>query len=496
MSKCVLIKDLLMRKFFSFFCAVFLFFSAAYERPNFIMFIADDVSFNDFGCYGHPTINTPNVDALAKGGMIFHNAYLTTSSCSPSRTSIISSRYPHNTGAPELHQKAQHNTPLALYPMELKKAGYYTVQSGKAHFNLQVKEAFDKFYEKEKAGPTGSDRWVKCIQEAPKDKPFFMWFASTDAHRAWQTPQQKAGTHTLEDVIVPPYMFDGPETREDLKKYYNEVQSYDRAIGNVVKELKKQGRYENTLLVIIADNGRPFPRDKNWMYDSGIKTPFVVHWPKEVKEGLSSNSLVSVLDIGPTFLELAGIKKPETMQGVSFKKLLNEPNTSVRDFTFSERNWHDQRGHTRMVRFKDFAYMRNNRPELFGFNITHHMKGPAYIELAKEWKKGTLNKAQLDVFQTPRPTELLFNIKNDPDQLKDLTSHPEHKDILNKLRKIMDQWEKETGDTIPLSEKMTPDRHLPDWSKNDFGKKVPYGEFPGQISEAHLINNPGPIWDK
>ena len=108
------------------------------------MFIADDVSFNDFGCYGHPTINTPNVDALAKGGMIFYNAYLTTSSCSPSRTSIISSRYPHNTGAPELHQKLS-IIPLALYPMELKKAGYYTVQSGKAHFNLQVKEAFDKF---------------------------------------------------------------------------------------------------------------------------------------------------------------------------------------------------------------------------------------------------------------------------------------------------------------------------------------------------------------
>lgn len=463
------------------------------KRPNFIMFIADDVSFNDFGCYGHPKIKTPNVDSLAAGGMKFTNAYLTTSSCSPSRTSIITSRYPHNTGAPELHQQGMDPNIQALYPRQLKKAGYYCVQSGKLHINGDVSSAFDKIYSINGAGKTGSDRWVQCIQEAPKDKPFFMWFASLDAHRAWQDPQQKLGTHTLEDVIVPPYMFDGPKTREDLKKYYNEVQSYDRAIGNVVAELKKQGRYENTVIIIIADNGRPFPRDKNWMYDSGIKTPFVVHWPAGLKGGQVCDSLVSVLDIGPTYLDLIGIKKPEMMQGVSFKKLLNDPSAKVRDYTFSERNWHDQRGHTRMVRWKNYSYMRNNRPELLGFNVTHHRNGPTYIELAEEWKKGTLNKAQLDVFQLPRPAELLFDISKDPNQLNDLSQKSEFKEVLNKLRKVMDQWEKETGDTVPEANKMTQDRHdNNDWSKLFFGK-LKRGEYPGQTSDAHLIKSAGPI---
>ena len=116
---------------------------------------------------------------------------------------------------------------------------------------------------------------------------------------------------------------------EKIKKYYNEVQSYDRAIGNVVKELKSR-RYENTLLVIIADNEDHSQEIKT---DMQHKNSVCSSLAKEVKKSFF-NSLVSVLDIGPTFLELAGIKKPETMQGVSFKKLLNEPNTSVRDFTF------------------------------------------------------------------------------------------------------------------------------------------------------------------
>jgi arylsulfatase len=485
-----------MKKVFIVFVLMLSFVFAEDKRPNFIMFIADDVSVNDFGCYGHPNIETPNIDSLAAGGMKFTNAYLTTSSCSPSRTSIITSRYPHNTGAPDLHQIGMDPEIQALYPRQLKKAGYYSVQSGKLHINGDVSTAFDKVYENEGAGYTGSERWVQCIQEAPGDQPFFMWFASRDAHRDWAGPQQEMGSHTVDDVVVPPYMFDGPETREDLKKYYNEVQSYDRAIGNVVAELKKQGRYENTVIMVLSDNGRPFPRDKNWLYDSGIKTPFIVHWPAGLEGGRVCDSLVSVLDIGPTYLDLIGIEKPEMMQGVSFKKLLDDPFSKVRDFTFSERNWHDQRGHTRMVRWENYSYMRNNRPELLGFNVTHHTKGPAYIELAEEWKKGTLNKAQLDVFLMPRPAELLFDISKDPMQLNDLSKEPGYQEVLGKLRLVMDRWEKETGDTVPAADKMTADRHdKDDWSEVYMGKDLKRGEYPGQTSKAHLIKNAGPILD-
>jgi arylsulfatase len=151
------------------------------EKPNFVFFLADDISQEDLGCYGHPTINTRHSDTLAANGMRFDNAYLTTSSCSPSRCSIITGRYPHNTGAPELGVKLPDNQ--IRFPELLRKAGYYTVLAGKNHMFGNRDRAFDKITDG--GGPGGEDDWVQHVKDRPKDKPFFFWFASHDAHRSW-----------------------------------------------------------------------------------------------------------------------------------------------------------------------------------------------------------------------------------------------------------------------------------------------------------------------
>jgi N-sulfoglucosamine sulfohydrolase len=142
------------------------------DRPNIIIFIADDISYNDFGCYGHPVIKTPNIDRLAANGLRFTNAFLTTSSCSPSRNSIITGRYPHNTGAPELHSNLGDNhIPFARL---LNNSGYYTAQAGKWHFtSSQNKEgdamsgAFDRTggHAGDGGGPSGTERWVEYVRE-------------------------------------------------------------------------------------------------------------------------------------------------------------------------------------------------------------------------------------------------------------------------------------------------------------------------------------------
>ena len=152
------------------------------ERPNIIFFIADDVSQDDFGCYGHPSIKTPNVDRLAAIGLRFYNAYLAISSCSPSRCSTITGRYPHNTGAPELHSGLPDDQ--IRFPELLKEAGYYTVLSGKNHMFGNKDRAFDKITKG--GGPSSSEDWVDHVRDRPKDQPFFFWFAAVDAHRAWQ----------------------------------------------------------------------------------------------------------------------------------------------------------------------------------------------------------------------------------------------------------------------------------------------------------------------
>jgi arylsulfatase A-like enzyme len=457
------------------------------SRPNFVLIIGDDISVDDFGCYGHPHIRTPNVDGLAAGGIRFTNAYLTASQCSPTRCSIISGRYPHNTGAPELHMPLPEGQPL--FPLKLKQAGYYTAAAGKWHMGSYPRRAFS--YRAGEKGPGGHAHWVSCIRERPKDRPFFMWFASTDAHRRWN-PDEHAKPHKPEDAVIPPYMADLPGTREDLTRYYDEVQRLDRYVGLVVEELKRQHVLESTVILFMADNGRPFPRCKTWLYDSGIKTPLVVHWPNGIaKAGAVCDSLVTVIDIASTILELAGVQAPVSMQGVSFAPLLKDTKRQVRNYAFAEHNWHDQAAHERLVRWKNYVYIRNARPQLDNL-VAAHWNEPSYRDLFGLREQGKLTDAQADVFRSPRPAEALFDLSSDYHQLNNIVADPNHKKALKHLREQMDQWQKRTADTVPVN--LTQDRFDRQTGKRLFEGLVPAqrGTIPGSERDARNINDPGP----
>ena len=184
------------------------------DRPNFIFFITDDISADDIGTYGSTVAQTPHLDRLASEGLVFDNAFLTTSSCSPSRCSIITGRYPHNTGAPELHLPLPEDQ--VTFVQKLRDSGYYTVISGKNHMNDPEKIGFITGSSGGK--PSGSEDWVQQLKDRPKDKPFFAWFASYDAHRDWQMDEHSPA-YDPDDMVVPPFMFDGPRTRQDLAEY-------------------------------------------------------------------------------------------------------------------------------------------------------------------------------------------------------------------------------------------------------------------------------------
>ncbi|HIE99578.1 MAG TPA: hypothetical protein EYQ63_21890 [Fuerstia sp.] len=191
----------------------------AADSPNVVLFIADDVSWNDYGCYGNTAARTPNIDALAVQGMRFDRAFLTASSCSPSRSSIITGRYPHNNGkAAELHKPISGHIPW--FPELLRKAGYYTALSGKHHMSSTAPKtgpharplAFDHVdggRSKDNSG--GHANWVSVVENRPQDKPFFFWFAAYDAHRGWDADRQwdvdrYGAMHKPKDVIVPPFL--------------------------------------------------------------------------------------------------------------------------------------------------------------------------------------------------------------------------------------------------------------------------------------------------
>lgn len=349
----------------------------AADRPNIIFIIADDVSWNDLGCYGNTAARTPNLDQLAAKGRRFDEAYLTASSCSPSRSSIITGRYPHNNGrASELHQPIAAHLPW--FPRLLREAGYYTALVGKHHMTSDKPaegekpqpEPFDLVDAGNETGNKGGHAtWVKTLQERPKDKPFFFWFASLDAHRDWDADTDwkedlYGPKHDPAKVIVPPFLSDDAATRQDLASYYNEITRLDYFVGKVVEELEQHGALDNTLILMMADNGRAFPRAKTRLHDSGMKTPFIAHWPAGIQQpGTPSQSLVSAIDVAPTILELAGVPVAPTMQGVSLAPVFAQPNAEVRKHAFSEHNWHDYAAHGRSVRSEGFLYIRNNRPK-------------------------------------------------------------------------------------------------------------------------------------
>ncbi|VGO19657.1 sulfatase family protein [Pontiella sulfatireligans] len=456
----------------------------AAERPNFVFFLADDVSQEDIGCYGHPTMQTPHIDQLAADGLRFDNVYLTISSCSPSRCSMISGRYPHNTGAPELHLDLPEGT--VLFPKLLKETGYYTVLSGKNHMGNWASTAFDKVSKGK--GPGKEEDWVQILKDRPKDKPFFCWFASTDAHRGW-TVNDDAPKYTPDQVVVPPYMVDGPKTREDLTGYYHEVSRFDHFIGLVTAELAAQGVLDNTVIIVTADNGRPFPRSKTRLYDNGIKPPFVVHYPNGAASG-ATDSFISSIDVAATALDLAGVAKDERIQGVSFASVLTDHKAVVRDVVFAEHNWHVFRSHERMVRFGDWLYIRNQLPDQQNL-CAEAYAGGAGAELWEGHAAGTLTDAQKNVFWNPCPEEELYHVGKDPHQLVNVAGNPENKQVLERMRGLLGQWTDQTGDTLP--ENLSPSRDaVPGQPKKD-RKAFKRGELPGAAAGADKINHSGPV---
>lgn len=466
-----------------YYCQVF----AQAEPPNVIVFMADDVSFDDLGCYGNTMVETPNIDRLAAAGMKFTNFYLTASSCSPSRNSILTGRYPHNTGAAELHTEP----PITMlsFPELLRSRNYYSVLTGKFHMGEYARRGFDLIIDNlEEVGDGGEDQWVSSLKDRPRDKPFFMWFASYDAHRNWG-PNEFSGTHDYEILTPPFYLANDPQTRSDLAQYYDEIKRFDHYIGEVVKELEIQNELDNTLLIVMADNGRPFPHSKTRLNDRGMKTPFVMHWPKGVGQGNECGSLISAIDIAPTILELAGVTPPAQFQGHSFKKLLENHEGAFRNYVFAEHNWHDYEAHGRMVRNKDFMYILNSRPQKPQMGPADAVGSPAFMALDALRQKGELSAIQTDIFVVPRPVEELYDLDRDPLQLVNVASDPQYAETLNDLRLVLKQWMEETGDDIP--ENLTSDWYLrePGYIKTPFhGIR---GEMPGAALNATKNNNKG-----
>jgi N-sulfoglucosamine sulfohydrolase len=408
------------------------------SKPNILVFIADDAGWKDYGTYGNPVVKTPTIDLLAKDGLKFEQAMLTIAQCSPSRVSILSGKYPHSTKAEDLHIPLPEDGKLV--PHYLKQAGYFNGNMFKQHYGLNGAAQFDWYSDK-------LDDFGIFLDTAG-DKPFFMWTGFHDPHRSY-SPGAIDEPHDPNDVIVPKQFVDTPQTRQDIAYYYDEIGRLDLYISRMMADLENRGMLENTLVVFLSDNGMPWPGAKGSVYDMGIGTPLIMRMPSKIKEGDTYEPLTSVVDLAPTFLDLAGVEIPADMQGRSIIQILEGDKAPNREMIFSERNWHNCDEHNRAVRTEKYKLIKNGYPYWPACTAADIGKSPSFKDMKVGKHAGTLTTEQARHFVEPRPVYELYDLTVDPDEFANVAGKAAYIEVQKELTSALEKWIVDTNDLPP-----------------------------------------------
>lgn len=436
---------------------------AADKRRSVLLIVADDLG-SDIGCYGG-WISSPNLDALARQGTLFTDAYASVSSCSSSRATLYTGLYSHTNGMYGLSHDV-HNFSLLdnvkTLPWMLKQAGYATSIVGKLHVKPEALLAYDAWLLPEQPGnrdvATMSHAAGKWIREQA-GKPFFITIGYSDPHRAgdgsqfgntrdW--PEVKRERYSPSDVKVPSHLPDLPEVRRDLAEYSEAVSRLDSGVGILLRELEASGRADDTLVIFLSDNGRPFPGAKDNLYCDGIGLPLIVRSPGENKRSVRSRAMASWIDITPTILDWAGAKPPidykfSPLPGRSILSILDQENPSGWDRVFATHSFHEinQYYPIRSVRTRQFSYFRNLEPSL-------DVPIASDVALSPSWKaivaaNAPLGKRTLAAFRR-RPGEEMYDLAGDPGETVNLAGDSAHVATLADLRAQLAQWRTATHD--------------------------------------------------
>jgi N-sulfoglucosamine sulfohydrolase len=430
----------------------------AAER-NVLLIISDDQG-RDIGAYG-AQVRTPNIDALATRGTLFTEAFAAVSSCSPSRSVIYSGLYAHTNGmyglAHDVHN--QHFMPwVKTLPELLKSAGYATALVGKKHILPDSALPFDAELAPEQAGNRNVAFMASEMQRflsGTHEKPFFIIVGFSDPHRAPQNfgntqtwPEVERKTYDANQLTVPPYLPPLPQVRQDLAQYYESVSRLDSGIGLLLDVIERSGKTDTTLVIYLSDNGAPFPRAKTTLYDSGIRLPLVISSPDQRRRGVRNEAMVSWIDIAPTILAWAGAQAaPEySLPGRSLLPILEQVRPHDWDRIFASHNFHEinQYYPMRAIRTRAYKYIVNLAHEL-PFPIAGDIASSPSWQAVRTQKSPRLGELPLQAF-LHRPQEELYDLKSDPNEMKNLASDPRYRSTLTNLRKDLDQLRRETRD--------------------------------------------------
>lgn len=419
------------------------------DRPNVLLVIAEDMSYNDLGCYGNPDVRTPNLDRFAKQAVRYVNATSTGAVSSATRSGLITGMYQTSIGAHNHRTLAQDKKPLpeGVLPITfaIRQAGYLPVLC--AHENLK--------WGKSHPGPWGSGKTdfnfkfsEKTIFDAhnwnaaAKDQPFFAYLTLLASHRGkwWrETEVREGGINPDSLTTIPPYYPDNEVSRRDFAAYYDAVEVVDRNFGQIMERLEKEGILNSTIVIFMSDHGRPMPRDKQFCWDEGIHIPLMVRYPDLKEAGTVDERPVSSIDVSAQVIRWCGAELPSNVQGVPFA----EPGTPERTYTVSARDRCDETVHRiRAVRTKDFLYIRNFDPQV-PYTAQNRYKDTRYPILINErelYAAGKLPEGVKPFFEPRKPEEQLYDLKNDPRNMHNLAGERKMRKVLKRMRGYLDEW--------------------------------------------------------
>jgi N-sulfoglucosamine sulfohydrolase len=431
------------------------------ERPNILLILADNWRYPTAGILGDPMAKTPVFDRIASEGVLFTHTFNPVPSCSPTRSCLLTGRTAHELGErASLWSGFPMDTPLVTTLM--RDAGYEIGYAGKpwAPGNHEASGWIEN--------PVGAKFASFEAFHSKHDlaKPFLFWLGNTDtATKAGKLPYLTDAKEKLDidKLSVPPELPDCAEVRDDLLNYYGGVMKLDNEAAQAVAVLERAGQLNNTVVIYTSDNGWQLPRGLANCYDAGSRVPLAIRWGKNLQAGRIVDDFVNVADLGPTFLELAGLIPPPVMSMHSIKNLmLGKPDSFKRDAVFMERERHANVRKENMsypirgVRTREFLYLRNLRPDRwpagdpdvlflhgrpYGDVDTTHVKD---FLLTHEGDPAFAKKISL-IF-AKRPAEELYDLKSDPHQLNNIAHKAEYADALQRCRQRVDDWMLQTND--------------------------------------------------
>ena len=416
--------------------------STTAKLPNFVFIIADDCTYRDIGCYGGQA-HTPHIDRLAESGMRFTRCFQAAPMCSPTRHNIYTGNYPVKTGAYPNHTFARAGTKSIVH--YLKPKGYRVALSGKTHIN--PRDVFPFEYSAKQNNPDMAQIGQLFAESSQAGTPFCLFACSNEPHTPWN--KGDPSRYPTEQIKLPPTVVDTPEVREYFGRYLAEITYFDGQVGQILSLLHQHQLEENTLVMLVSEQGSGFPFAKWTCYSDGLQSAMIVRWPPHVAEGSTSNALVEYSDVLPTFAEAAGVPVGDDLDGVSFLPVLRGETDHHKSHVFGLMT-------TRGIINGSSAYgirtVRDRRYRLI-WNLNHETKftnactsskyfAPmlAAAQRGDEQAKSIVNRYQ------HRPEFELYDCNSDPMELNNLAEKSAYANIKNRLKNVLDQWMLDQGD--------------------------------------------------